>query len=113
MGGSVKEYIKEIEKADDFATKQVEILFIDMGITVEELKQLKVPYWKEFTGAYHSLLTELYFFDPNMKPNPLPNFKRELEKLKAEGTSWDQTFLIEDKFTYLITELNQIVQAYD
>lgn len=111
MGGSVKEYIEEIEKADDFATKQLEILFIDMGITAEELKQLKVPYWKEFTGGYHSLLTELYFIDPNMKPNPLPNFKRELEQLKAEGTSWDQTFLIEDKFDYLIKELNQIIQS--
>lgn len=110
MGGSVKEYIEEIEKADDFATKQLETLFLDMGITVEELKQLKVPYWKEFTGGYHSLLTELYFIDPNMKPNPLPNFKQELEQLKLEGSNWEQTFLIEDKLDYLIKELNQVVK---
>lgn len=111
MGGSVKEYIEEIEKADNFATKQLETLFLDMGITVEELKQLKVPYWKEFTGGYHSLLTELFFIDPNMKPNPLPNFKKELEQLKLEGSNWEQSFLIEDKFDYLIKELNQLLQS--
>lgn len=111
MGGSVKQYIEEIEKADDFATKQVETLFTDMGITVEELKQLKVPYWKEFTGCYHSLLTELYFIDPNMQPNPLPNLKKELEQLKLEGSNWEQSFLIEDKFDYLIKELNQLLQS--
>lgn len=112
MGGSVKEYINELEKADDFATNQLEILFLDMGITIEELIQLKVPYWKEFAGAYHSLLTEMYFIDPNMKPNPLPNFKRELEQRKKEGSSWEQSSLIEDKFAYLVTELNQSVQFH-
>ncbi|MFS7398469.1 hypothetical protein [Carnobacterium maltaromaticum] len=108
----MQEYVQEIEKADDFATKQVETLFFDMGITVEELTQLKVSYWKEFIGGYHSLLTEMYFIDPNMKPNSLPNFKRELEQIKLEGSNWEQTFLIEDKFDYLIKELNQVVQSY-
>lgn len=108
-GGSVSDYLSLLTKADQFADEQLAILYLDMGITLEEIKELRVPYWRELLLVYQLNLRELYFYCPDAENNPLPNFKAEAESLKRAGNQLGLSRLIEDKLLYLIHEMNGLL----
>lgn len=109
FGGTIEEYIVVLEEADQFADKQLLRLLSDVGLTVEELQQYQVPFWKEYISVYRFNMRELYFSCPDIECKPMPIFQRKIKQLKSSNDETTLCNLLEEKFQHVTEEMCMLV----
>lgn len=109
FGGTIKEYIDGLEKADRFAENQLLELLLDMGMSVEELQTYQVPFWREYVSVYCFNMREIYFLCSDIESNPMPIIKKEILRLKSSNEKAALSKLVEEKFQNIIEEMNTLL----
>jgi len=109
LGGSTTEYVHTLKKADKFAEDQLASLLTDMGFSLKELRQYRVPFWQEYISVFCLNMREIYFFIPDLECNPTPIIQKEILRLKESDSTFALSALVEEKLQNVINEQNSLI----